>query len=118
MATGPVAFHTLLLPVLGTLAEYVRLTLTWDQGSEMALHERISEHFRDGVYFAYPASPRQGGTNENTMAFYANTFRKARRWPALTTARFARWKTGSTTGHARCWVGVPGLKSVHGAVPT
>jgi IS30 family transposase len=56
MATGPVAFHTLLLPVLGTLAEYVRLTLTWDQGSEMALHERISEHF-DGVYFACPASP-------------------------------------------------------------
>jgi transposase, IS30 family len=60
------AFHTALLQVLGALPEYVRLTLTWDQGSEMALHERISAHFRDGVYFAYPASPRQRGTNENT----------------------------------------------------
>ena len=70
------AFHTALLPELGALPEYVRLTLTWDQGSEMALHERISEHFRDGVYFAYPASPLQRGTNENTNGLLRQYFPK------------------------------------------
>ena len=44
----------------------VRLTLTWDQGSEMAQHDQLAELFRDGVYFALPASPLQRGTNENS----------------------------------------------------
>jgi IS30 family transposase len=44
----------------------VRLTLTWDQGSEMAHHDQLADLFRDGVYFALPASPWQRGTNENS----------------------------------------------------
>ena len=44
----------------------LRLTLTWDQGSEMAQHDHLADLFRDGVYFALPASPWQRGTNENS----------------------------------------------------
>ena len=43
-----------------------RLTLTWDQGSEMARHDLLTEHFPEGVYFAKPASPCLRGKNENT----------------------------------------------------
>jgi len=48
------------------LPRHLRLTLTWDQGTEMAHHHHLADLFRDGVYFAYPASPWQRGTNENT----------------------------------------------------
>ncbi|GLW75489.1 IS30 family transposase [Kitasatospora phosalacinea] len=49
-----------------TLPEAARLTLTWDQGIEMARHHELAPLFSDGIYFAYPASPWQRGTNENT----------------------------------------------------
>jgi transposase, IS30 family len=55
-----------LIVVLSALPEAARLTLTWDQGSEMALHELLAPLVRDGVFFAHPASPWQRGTNENT----------------------------------------------------
>ena len=59
------AFHIALLPVLDTLPENLRLTLAWDQGSEMVFYGRISKHFREGIYFAHPArsvlnNPRGG----------------------------------------------------------
>ena len=53
-------------PGLGGLPEAARLTLTWDQGTEMAHHGHIASLLRDGVFFAHPASPWQRGTNENT----------------------------------------------------
>ena len=31
--------------------------LTWDQGSEMARHDVLAEHFEEGVFFADPGSP-------------------------------------------------------------
>jgi len=45
-----------------------RLTLTWDQGSEMARHDQIALLFGEGVYFADPGSPWMRGTNENTVS--------------------------------------------------
>lgn len=42
-----------------------RLTLTWDQGSEMASHDRVADLFRDGV-FAHAAKPWQRPTHENS----------------------------------------------------
>lgn len=42
-----------------------RLTLTWDQGSEMARHDAVAELFREGVFFASPGSPWMRGSNEN-----------------------------------------------------
>jgi IS30 family transposase len=55
-----------LLGVLGGLPAAARLTLTFDQRSEMACHDQIAPLLRDGVYFAHPASPWRRGTNENT----------------------------------------------------
>jgi transposase, IS30 family len=43
-----------------------RLTLTWDQGSEMARHDEVARMFREGVFFATAGSPWMRGTNENT----------------------------------------------------
>jgi IS30 family transposase len=43
--------------VLEALPEPARRTLTWDQGTEMARHERIAPYLADGIFFAYPASP-------------------------------------------------------------
>ncbi|MFH8387996.1 IS30 family transposase [Kitasatospora sp. NPDC018058] len=42
------------------------MTLTWDQGSEMACHDQLAPLFHDGVFVAHRASPWQRGTNENT----------------------------------------------------
>jgi IS30 family transposase len=62
--------------VMATLPEQAWLTLTWDQGSEMAYHDRVAEHFAEGVYFAHPASPWQRGTNENTNGLPRQYFPK------------------------------------------
>jgi IS30 family transposase len=44
-------------PVLASLSEAARLTLTWDQDSEMARHDAIAVRFAHGVFFAGPGSP-------------------------------------------------------------
>jgi transposase, IS30 family len=53
-----------------------RLTLTWDQGSEMARHDQIALLFGEGVYFADPDSPWMRGTNENTNGLIRQYMRK------------------------------------------
>lgn len=65
-----------LVNVLEQLPMAARMTLTWDQGSEMAHHKQLAEHFRDGIYFARPASPWLRGTNENTNGLLRQYFPK------------------------------------------
>lgn len=55
-----------IIDAIQVLPGLARMTLTWDQGIEMARHHELSPWFRDGVFFAHPASPWQRGTNENT----------------------------------------------------
>lgn len=43
--------------LLATLPEQARLTPTWDQGPEMALHHEVAPPLREGVSFARPARP-------------------------------------------------------------
>jgi IS30 family transposase len=61
---------------LGALPKLARLTLTWDQGSELALHSEIAAILGEGVFFAHPGSPWQRGTNENTNGLIRQYFPK------------------------------------------
>lgn len=58
--------HARLTEALRDVPDTARMTLTWDQGSEMACHDRLAPLFRYGVFVAHRGSPWQRGTNENT----------------------------------------------------
>ena len=51
---------------LTALPSWFAKTMTWDNGREMARHERITGQSGVQVYFADPYSPWQRGSNENT----------------------------------------------------
>jgi IS30 family transposase len=53
-------------PVLNRIAAHRRLSLTYDQGREMAAHQRLTDATGVTVYFADPHSPWPRGINEHT----------------------------------------------------
>lgn len=50
---------------LKSIPESLRKTMTYDQGSEMALHETLSAQLKMDIFFCDPHSPWQRGSNEN-----------------------------------------------------
>jgi IS30 family transposase len=52
--------------ILQRFDSQLRLSLTYDQGREMAQHRSLAEQARLKVYFAHPHSPWQRGICENT----------------------------------------------------
>ncbi len=59
------------------LPEALWKSLTWDQGSEMRNHARISLATNLDIYFCDPAKPWQRGSNENTNGLLRQYFPKS-----------------------------------------
>lgn len=57
-----------LIRTLKRIPPHLRLTLAWDQGSEIARHTEIAKRCRIEIYIADPKSPWQRPTNENGNA--------------------------------------------------
>ena len=65
-----------LVPVIAALPDALRRSLTWDQGSEMALHKQVAVAADISIYFCDPHSPWQRPTNENTNGLLRQYFPK------------------------------------------
>jgi transposase, IS30 family len=63
--TAP-AVRDAIAKAIAFLPEQLRLTLTWDQGAELAEHLQLQLQTGLEIYFCDPHSPWQRGSNENT----------------------------------------------------
>lgn len=61
---------------LGKIPERMRKTMTYDQGSEMSSHEKITRKTNIRVYFSHGGSPWERGANENTNGLVRQFFPK------------------------------------------
>jgi len=56
--------------------QFLRLSMTYDRGSEMADHPLMSKQLKLDIYFADPHSPWQRGSNENINGLLRQYFPK------------------------------------------
>ena len=72
------------------LPKELRLTLTYDQGREMAQHKLFTKETQMKVYFAHPQSPWERGTNENTNGLIRQFFPKGTNFTNITRKEIKR----------------------------
>lgn len=70
------ALHDALAGTLADLPAGLVRSITWDQGTEMARHLKITRTLGADVYFCDSHSPWQRGTNENTNGLLRDYFPK------------------------------------------
>nr|WP_228480880.1 IS30 family transposase [Microbacterium luteum] len=70
------ALHAALNATMGDLPPGLLRSITWDQGTEMARHLKITETLGTPVFFCDSHSPWQRGTNENTNGLLRDYFPK------------------------------------------
>jgi len=73
---GAEAVRDAIADAIALMPEYLRRSLTWDQGPEMAQHVQLRIDTGIAVYFCDPRSPWQRGTNENTNGLLRQYFPK------------------------------------------
>lgn len=72
----PAKVRDALIQTVSALPAHLRRSLTWDQGSEMHLHQEFSTATDMPVCFCDPGSPWQRGSNENTNGLPRQHFPK------------------------------------------
>lgn len=82
------------------LPKQMRLTLTYDQGREMAQHKLFTKQTKMKVYFAHPRSPWERGTNENTNGLIRQYFPKGTNFRKISRAEI-KWAQDRLNGRPR-----------------
>lgn len=69
---------------------HLRLTMTFDNGSEFSAYESLTQKLDLAVYFARPGCPWQRGTNENTNGLIRQLFPKGSSFHDTPTSEVSR----------------------------